>query len=176
MSSTPFIGAEEFYLSHDIPITSTSASTSPLDPALQLVPPALTTKLKNVGPSRTREMRTSGIAVQILSHIPIDASPKQCAKLNDTLHSSIITNQDRFKALALLPCWDAKEAASELQRCVTKGFVGGVLGFRRGAWEGKVWEGEGYEELWKCAERYKVPIALKPLFPTRDQVSTVYPY
>jgi predicted TIM-barrel fold metal-dependent hydrolase len=166
-SSNPFIAIEEFYLSNDFSPTS----TNPADPALYLLSSNVVSKLKSLGPSRIRDMRANNVAMQVLSHIPVDASPKTCQKLNDTLYSSMIMNQDRFAALAMLPCWDAKEAASELQRCVTKyKFVGGVLGFRRGVWEEKAYDGQAFEELWKAAERYKVPIALRPLFPTRQQV------
>ncbi|KAF2652898.1 hypothetical protein K491DRAFT_706187 [Lophiostoma macrostomum CBS 122681] len=171
MSSHPFIDTESFYLSPDI------SSTSLTDPATGIIPAPTLSKLKNLGPARLRDMRTQNSSMQILSHLPIDTSPKQCQKLNDALASSIVMNQDRFAGLALLPCWDAKSAAEELGRCVSKyRFVGGVLGFRRG--EGKESDGVGgagvgglFEELWKVAERYRVPVFLRPLFPSKEQVA-----
>jgi predicted TIM-barrel fold metal-dependent hydrolase len=173
-NANSFIDTETFYLSPDISATS----SSPTDPALNLIPASTLSKLKNLGPARLRDMRSQNTSMQIVSHLPIDASPKQCQKINDALASSIVMNQDRFAGLALLPCWDAKSAAEELGRCVSKyRFVGGVLGFRAGDWTGKGFDeevggiGRGFEELWKAAERYRVPVVLRPVFPNKDQVS-----
>jgi predicted TIM-barrel fold metal-dependent hydrolase len=102
-------------------------------------------------------------------------APKTCQKLNDTLYTSLVMHPDKFSALAMLPCADGKEAAAELQRCVMKyRFVGGVLGFRRsgiggeGSW--RAWEGREWEELWRVAERLGVPLALRPLWVTMEEV------
>lgn len=172
-SSTPFIASEEFYLSPEI-LSSTFSSAAHSEPALHIIPPPTLSKLKNLGPSRIRDMRSSAVSQQILSHVPIDVPSKTCRKINDALHANTVMNQDRFAKLALLPCGDVAEAARELQRCVTKyKFVGGVLGFGRkdgrGNWA--EWEEEGLEELWKVAERYKVPVKLSPLFPRSNEVS-----
>ncbi|KAF2739989.1 hypothetical protein EJ04DRAFT_262862 [Polyplosphaeria fusca] len=165
VSGAPFIAAEEYYLSNDL---STNA-TGPRDAALNLIPNHTISKLRNTGPSRIRDMRSAGVSMQILSHIPIDATAKTCQKMNDMLYTSVVTNQDRFTALALLPIGDAKEAASELQRCVTKyRFVGGVLGFRR---DGPMLDSSEWDAIWTVVEKYKVPIALRPLFPSLDQLS-----
>jgi predicted TIM-barrel fold metal-dependent hydrolase len=171
---TPLIAVEELYLSPEILVGASST-----DPALYIIPAPTLTKLRTLGIQRTRDMRATSTTLQIVSHLPIDASTKQCQALNDKLQSSIVTNKDRFKALALLPSWDAKEAAAELQRCVTKHrFVGGVIGVRKGGWGGSAWEGamfggekdKEWDEVWRVAELYRVPLAIRVLWPTRDQV------
>ncbi|KAF2002872.1 hypothetical protein P154DRAFT_532736 [Amniculicola lignicola CBS 123094] len=154
-SSTAYIAVEEFYLSPEVSVTS----THPDDAALSLVPPATIAKLKNLGPSRLRDMKASGISLQVISHLPINVSPKTCQRYNDTLYTTI----------------DAKEAASELQRCVVKyKFVGGMLGFStdRKEW-GRQVNDKAFDALWAVAERYQVPIALRVMFPTNAQVSDI---
>ncbi|KAF2120948.1 hypothetical protein BDV96DRAFT_469700, partial [Lophiotrema nucula] len=158
------VAVEEYYLSPDI----STIATAPHDPALHLIPSASLIKLRNIGPTRIREMRANGVSTQILSHVPIDVPSKSCQKINDMLASSIVTSPDRFAAIALLPTSDPKEAANELQRCVTKfKFVGGLLGIKR---DGHRLDGVEWDVLWAVAERYKVPIALRPLFPSLAQL------
>ncbi|KAF2472122.1 uncharacterized protein BDR25DRAFT_313305 [Lindgomyces ingoldianus] len=163
-STQPFIAIEESYLSPDIP---TTLSPNPRDPALHLIPAPTLSKLKNIGPARIRDMRASGTAMQILSHIPLDLPLKTCQRINDMLYSNIVTNSDRFAAMALLPVGDAKDAASELQRCVTKyKFVGCVLGIRKG---GVQLDGTEWDGVWTMAEKYKVPVALRPVWPCGEE-------
>ncbi|KAF2706605.1 hypothetical protein K504DRAFT_384772 [Pleomassaria siparia CBS 279.74] len=176
-TSTPFIATEESYLSPLIPF---GPSSTPSDAALHLIPPATLSKLRTLGPLRVRDMRTSSITLQIISHIPIEnATPQTCQKINDAMYSQIVMSPDRFQALAMLPCGRGvgKEAGRELARCVSKyRFVGGVMGVKRGGSEGSV-DGEAgslddkeWEELWAVAERYKVPIALRTVFPSREKI------
>lgn len=177
MSSTPLIATEESYLS---PLISLGSSTSTTDAALHLIPPPMLSKLKTLGPSRVRDMRASNTQLQIISHIPIEhASLQTCSKINDAMYSQILMSPDRYAALAMLPSGvgKGKEAARELARCVGKyRFVGGVLGVKRGGGgDGDMGSdnlgGKEWEELWTTAVRYKVPIALRVVFPTRGQVS-----
>ncbi|KAF2691314.1 hypothetical protein K458DRAFT_287414 [Lentithecium fluviatile CBS 122367] len=154
----PFIAVSESYL---IP-----ANTSPTESAIGLIPAPTMTKLRNVGLPRIKDMRATGVTMQIVSHIPVHANPLSCAKINDALNAAIYVSPDRFAAMALLPALDAKEAARELQRCVTKyKFVGGVLGLR----EDVRVDDMDFEELWGIAETYRVPVALKEVWPTLDQ-------
>jgi len=166
--AAPFIAAETSYLSNDF-ISSTT--TAPTSLPISSIPPPILSKLRNLGPSRARDLRTTHTSHQIVAHLPLDLAPKTYHQLNDALYTALVMNPDRLSALAALPCWDGHEAATELQRCIVKyRFVGGVLGFRRGVWEERAWEKREFDELWKTAERYGVPIALRPLFPTQEQV------
>ncbi|CAI6239738.1 unnamed protein product [Periconia digitata] len=155
----PLIACSEFYLSN-IP----QLSIAPSSPSLNMIAPHTVTKLKNTGPARLRDMRAAGISMQVISHVPILANPATCSKLNDALHTAVCTAPDRFAALALLSADDPREAARELQRCVTRfRFVGAVLGLSRGI------DGVVFEELWAQAERYGVPIVLREVWPTKEQ-------
>jgi predicted TIM-barrel fold metal-dependent hydrolase len=116
MSSPIFLATEESYLSSLIPL---GTSTPPSDAALHLIPPAILSKLKTLGPSRVRDMRASNTQLQIISHIPIEnVTPQTCMKVNDAMYNQIVTSPDRFAALAMLP-GDGREAARELGRPTT---------------------------------------------------------
>jgi hypothetical protein len=140
--------------------------TDASQPALHLLPPTTVMKLRNLTSGRTKDMRTLGQSKQILSHIPIAAAPQLCIKHNDAIQTAIVMNGEKFAAMAMLPA-DGKEAAKELARCVGKyKFAGGVLGLSRNV---RLDDG-GFEELWDTAERFKVPITLRELWPASSQV------
>ena len=164
------IAAVESYLSPSLSV-GTTISNDPSAPALHLIPSSTLTKLRNVGPARVKDMRTLGHSKQIVSHIAITATAQTCTKLNDTLYAAIRLNPEKFAALALLPSGegDGKEAAKELQRCIIKyRFAGGVVGLRRG---GGSLDDNSFEDLWFMAEKYRVPIALKEIWPAGSEVS-----
>jgi predicted TIM-barrel fold metal-dependent hydrolase len=155
----PFIASSEFYL---VP-----ANASPTDSSISLVPTPTIAKLRTMNLPRIKDMRATGVTTQIISHVPLYASPQTCVRINDALNAAIYMNPDRFAGMASLPVLDGKEAARELQRCVTKyKFVGGVLALGRGD---KI-DGDGFEELWAAAERYKVPVAVREVWPSLEQV------
>lgn len=165
--AAPLVACLESYINPALPI-GTSLSTDANSPALHIIPSPTLAKLKNLGPARVKDMRTLGHSKQIVSHIPITATPATCAKFNDALYVAIQLNAGRFAALALLP-GEGKEAAKELQRCVTKmRFVGGLVGLRGG--EGEALLDGGFEELWSTAEKSRVPIALREMWPTGGEV------
>lgn len=75
-------------------------------------------------------------------------------------------------ALALLSTRDPEEAAVELRRCIMKyKFVGGtvVLGAENDGYQNKPWD-ERMDDVWRVAEAFNKPIALKMRFPTTKQV------
>lgn len=127
--SANLIACLESYINPAVPI-GTSLSNDPSSPALHIIPSSTLSKLKNLGPARVKDMRSLGHSKQIVSHLPIPASLATCAKFNDALHAATHLNTEKILTLALLPA-DGKEAAKELQRCVTKmKFVGGVYSIR----------------------------------------------
>lgn len=70
-------------------------------------------------------------------------------------------------ALGLLPGGraDKRDAARELQRCVTKlRFVGGVVAMGSGL------EEKGFDEVWGMAQRYSVPVMLREAWPSGVEV------
>jgi predicted TIM-barrel fold metal-dependent hydrolase len=173
MSNSSPIACLESYINPSLPI-GTSLHIDATSPALHLLPSSTLSKLKNVGSSRVRDMRSLGQSKQVLSHIPITANAATCTRFNDALFSGIHLNADKLVALAILPA-DGKEAARELQRCVTKmNFVGGVLGLRPDG-KGGVSLGTELEELWTIANTYRVPIMLRDMWPVGGQVCSLVP-
>jgi predicted TIM-barrel fold metal-dependent hydrolase len=163
------IACVESYLSSTIPV-GTSISNDPTAPALHLLPSTTLSKLKNVGPARVKDMRALGHSKQILSHIPIEANAATCTKLNDMLSTAIRLNDDKLAAMALLPA-NGKDAAKELQRCVTKmKFVGGVIALRSDGNGSYSLGDNGIEEVWSTAEKYHVPIMLRDMWPVGEKV------
>ncbi|KAH7414343.1 hypothetical protein DE146DRAFT_673931 [Phaeosphaeria sp. MPI-PUGE-AT-0046c] len=140
-------------------------------PALHLLSSTMLSRLKNVGPARVKEMRALGQSMQILSHIPIAANAATCTRYNDALFAAIQLNSEKLAALAILPA-DGKEAARELQRCVTKiNFVGGVVGLQPDG-RGGIALGNELEELWSVADRFRVPIMLRDMWPVGAELPT----
>lgn len=160
--SQPLIACVESFLSPSLNISS-----SPSSPALHLIPPPIAAKLKNLGHPRIRNMRTLGHTTQVVSHIPITATPQLCARLNSVLDEGTRMQNDKIVPLALLPSgWgEGGEAARELQRCVTRlGFSGGVFAVSAGL------EDKSFDNVWGMAQRLGVPIMLREGWPTGDQV------
>jgi predicted TIM-barrel fold metal-dependent hydrolase len=89
-------------------------------------------RLADLGALRLREMDESGIDFQVLSHsIPgleaVDAARgvPLARRINDRLSEAVRAHPGRFAAFAALPTADARAAADELERTVTR------LGFSR---------------------------------------------
>lgn len=165
----PLIACLESYLCPSLPIGTSLADQS--SPALHIIPPTKLSKLKNLGPARAKDMRSLGYAKQIVSHISMSASPTMSTKINDSLYAGLKVNMERMAALALLPVGQGRgrEAAAELQRCVTKmKFVGGMIGLSRDR-VGMLGGGD-YDELWSAAEKFRVPIVLRDMWPNGSEV------
>jgi predicted TIM-barrel fold metal-dependent hydrolase len=116
-------------------------------------------------------MRYLGHTIQVISHIPISVTPQICSKLNDALETGTRLQSDKLVALALLPGGpgEGRDAAADLQRCVTKmKFIGGVIAVGRGAEDGS------FEEVWSVAQRLGVPIVLREEWPSGHQVRCVF--
>jgi aminocarboxymuconate-semialdehyde decarboxylase len=90
---------------------------------------------------RIADMDVSGVAVQVLSPVPVTFchdAPAEGALLlarsqNDFLAGLTAQGRDRLRALGAVPLQDPVEAAGELRRCVTElGFIGVEIGTRVG--------------------------------------------
>ncbi|OAK98880.1 hypothetical protein IQ06DRAFT_225486 [Phaeosphaeriaceae sp. SRC1lsM3a] len=170
MNSPSPIACLESYVNPSLTI-GTSFFNDATVPALHLLPSTTLSRLKNVGPARVKDMRALGQSMQILSHIPITANASTCTRYNDALFAAIQLNSDKFAALAILPV-DGKEAARELQRCVTKmRFVGGVVGVQPDG-RGGAALGNELDDLWSMADRFRVPIMLRDLWPVGAELPT----
>lgn len=162
--SIPLIACVESYLSPTF-----NLQALPSSPALQHLPLPTLAKLQNLSHSRIRDMRTLGHTTQIVSHIPVSATPQMCIKLNDALDTGTRLQSDKLVALALLPSGEgeSKDAAIELQRCVTKlRFAGGVVANGNGL------EDQSFDKVWSMAQKLGVPIVVRETWPTGDQVRT----
>lgn len=168
MNTPSPIACLESYINPSLTI-GTSYFNDATAPALYLLPTSVLGRLKNVGPARVKDMRALGQSMQILSHVPIEANAGTCIRYNDALLAAIQLNSDKFAALAILPS-DGKEAARELQRCVTRmRFVGGVVGLQPDG-RGGIALGNELEDLWSVAERFRVPVMLREMWPVGAEV------
>lgn len=172
-NASNLIATVESYLCPSVPVGAQFPNDG-TTPALHFIPFATLNKLRNLGPARVKDMRALGQSKQIISHIPIVATPQTCARFNDALYAATCLNTDKFAALALLPSGtgEGKDAARELQRCVTKyRFVGGVIGLKRGKEDQLGLDDGSYEDLWNTVDEYRVPIALREMWPVGSEVS-----
>ncbi|OCK79864.1 amidohydrolase 2 [Lepidopterella palustris CBS 459.81] len=114
-------------------------------------------------------MRSGGISLQVISHVPVNSNPNTCRKANDALHASISVNPIRYAAFALLPLSDPKEAATELVRCISKlRFVGAFINHRH---EGEYLDADQFRPILAAAEQFSAPLYIRPSFPTPANIA-----
>ncbi|KAF2813485.1 putative metal-dependent hydrolase [Mytilinidion resinicola] len=159
----PIIALEEQVIFSDV------VSASPQDSAYYaLLEPKYLEKLKSVGPSRIQHMRAAGIAMQILSHVPVNCPPAACRKANDALHSAILCNPTRFAAFALLSLENPTEAAHELVRCASKlKFVGGMINHHH---NGEFLDAERFRPIFASAEQFNIPLYIQSHYPSSEHL------
>lgn len=94
--------------------------------------------------ARLRDMDAEGVAVQVVSPIPVTldhgapaaGAAEQARAQNDFFASLVAEAPDRFRALGAVPLQDPEAAVAELRRCVLElGFPGVEIGTRVGALE-----------------------------------------
>lgn len=89
---------------------------------------------------RLADMDAEGVAIQVLSPVPItlchdapaDGAARLAGAMNDFLAGMVQTDPHRFRALGAVPLQDPEAAIDEMYRCMAAGFVGVEIGTRVG--------------------------------------------
>lgn len=133
--------------------------------------PELVKRLDDLGELRLKEMDAAGIDYQILSlgapatqRIAPESALQITRGVNDRLAATVKANPKRFGAFGSLPTTtDAKLAADELERCVTKlGFVGAMI---HGLSNGVFLDDKRFWPIFERAQALDVPLYLHPAKP-----------
>ncbi|SMR44078.1 unnamed protein product [Zymoseptoria tritici ST99CH_3D1] len=161
----PIIALEEHYLS---PVVL-DAFDEEFQEQFKAIP-AAKSMLSDLGDLRLKEMAKGKISMQVVSHAcsPGGPNPDQCRQGNDQMAASIEKNKDRFAGFAVLPVSDPEASAKELERCVKDlGFVGALIDNHA---NGKYFDGEEYDVMWRVAEELDVAIYLHPTWPAENMM------
>jgi len=171
MAKKPYVVAlEEHY--HDPEIVAVAQFEGRVNPEL-------VKRLDSLGELRLKEMDEAGIDYQVLSlgapatqRLPADSALQIARGVNDRLAETIKGNPKRFGAFAALPTTtDAKLAADELERCVTKlGFVGAMI---HGLSNGVFLDDKRFWPIYERAQALDVPLYMHPAKP-HPAVSDIY--
>ncbi|EME82972.1 uncharacterized protein MYCFIDRAFT_153671 [Pseudocercospora fijiensis CIRAD86] len=165
----PLIALEEHFLS--------TAVLEAFDDAYQeqfKAIPAAKDKLADLDSLRLEEMAKGKISMQVISHAcaPGGPSPEMCRQGNDQLAAAVRKNKAHFAGFAVLPIADPDECAKELERSVKDlGFVGALIDNHV---NGKYFDGDEYDVMWRKAEELDVPIYLHPTWPAEDMMQQSY--
>jgi uncharacterized protein len=145
--------------------------------------PELDAKLLDLGAGRIAAMDEGAIDVQVMSLVAfglegLDApSGTAVARdVNDELAAAVKAHPDRLAGFATLAMKDAGAAAKELERCVTKLRLVGVM--LNGTTEGRFLDDERFLPVFEAAAALKVPVYLHPApppAPVRDAYFTGLP-
>jgi predicted TIM-barrel fold metal-dependent hydrolase len=142
--------------------------------------PALRERLHDLGALRIKDMDEAGIDIQVLSHgAPatqrLDAATAipVAKNANDRLKRAVDVSGGRLEAFAILPSADAKAAADELERAVTKlGFKGAMLHGLDG--KGRFLDLKEYWPIYERAQALDVPIYMHPAVPHKAVIDAYY--
>ncbi|KUJ21151.1 putative metal-dependent hydrolase [Mollisia scopiformis] len=158
----PLLTLEEHYVS-----TSLASAPDGISSHMPL-PPHLSAKLLSLSTERITDMDTSCVALQVLSHAPLDTTSVLCTQTNNELHASISQNPSRFAAFALLPMGEPEAAAKELERCVKElGFVGALVNNHM---QGRYYDDAFFWPVFAKAEALDVPIYIHPAFAAEEMM------
>ncbi|MBV9826462.1 MAG: amidohydrolase, partial [Alphaproteobacteria bacterium] len=137
-------------------------------------------QLEDVGQGRIADMDAAGIDIQVLSHAAPSVQKIDDAQLairlsravNDRLYETVRAHPDRYAGFAMLPTIDAKAAADELERCVTKlGFKGAMI---HGMAHGLFIDDKRFWPIFERAEALDVPLYLHPSVPHPAVIDAYY--
>jgi predicted TIM-barrel fold metal-dependent hydrolase len=165
-SRTPLITLEEHFISQAVVdyYKEHGVATTLPDTMSHIM-----TALREVGPRRLSSMDTGRVSLQVISHRPnpIPIPPEVCKAANDELFEAIKASPapSRFAAFAMLPMLHPKEAAKELDRCVSDlNFVGSLVD---NTTDGRFYDDPFFWPIFAAHEQLDVPIylhaALAPL-------------
>src|SRR5687768_1368787 len=141
--------------------------------------PQMLERLNDLGELRLREMDEAGIDLQVLSHgapalqrIEADTAVALARRTNDRLHQAILKHPARFAGFAVLPTADAKAAADELERAVTRlGFKGAMI---HGLSNGVFLDDKRFWPIYERAQALDVPIYMHPAVPHKTVIDIYY--
>ncbi len=126
--------------------------------------------LLDLGAGRIAAMDEVGIDLQVLSAAPIgfdridaDTATSLAVDTNDQLAEAIAAHPDRFGGFALLGMKRPETAARELERCVTRLGLAGVM--LSGTSEGAFLDAPRFLPVFEAAVQLGVPIYLHPAPP-----------
>lgn len=125
-----------------------------------MLPDVLRNKLEDLGEGRFEAMVSGGLAIQVLSHIPVLEPPDVCIAANDELFEAIKTSGGRLRGFAMLPMAHPEAIPAELERCVKSlGFLGATIINHA---NGRYYDDPAYRPMWEKAQGLDVPITLHP--------------
>jgi predicted TIM-barrel fold metal-dependent hydrolase len=164
------IALEEHYIDPQVAAHFKGPSSDQVD---------LQPKLQDLGEIRLREMDAAGIDIQVLSHaapatqrLDAETAVKVAKGANDRLYGAVLAHPTRFAAFAALPTADARAAADELERAVTRlGFKGAMV---HGLTNGVFLDDKRFWPIFERAEALDVPIYVHPAFPHPAVIEAYY--
>jgi predicted TIM-barrel fold metal-dependent hydrolase len=127
-------------------------------------------KLDDLGALRIAAMDEAGIDLQVISennpatqNLDAETSVKLARASNDVLYEAVRAHPDRFAGFATLPTPDAKAAANELERAVTKlDFKGAMI---MGLTHGRFMDDKQFRPIFERAAALDVPVYIHPTPP-----------
>ena len=146
--------------------------------------PAMHERLHDLGALRLKEMDEAGIDFQVLSHgapalqrVDPESAVALARRANDRLHQAVLKHAERFGAFAVLPTTaDAKAAADELERTVTKlGFKGGMVhGLTAVGGAHLFFDDKRFWPIFERAQALDVPLYMHPAVPHKAVIEAYY--
>jgi predicted TIM-barrel fold metal-dependent hydrolase len=127
-------------------------------------------QLDDLGDLRLQDMDAAGIDMQVISHMQpgtqifdAETAVTLARKANDALHEAIRNHPTRFAGFAELPTVDAKAAADELERTVTRfAFKGALI---NGLTAGAFLDEKRFWCIFERAQALDVPLYFHPGIP-----------
>lgn len=157
----PLITLEEHYISRAV---ANSRDAEYVEQLKNI--PGLQDALSDLGDSRLESMNKNKVSLQVVSHAPGKITAEHARQANDQLAAAVKEHPSRFAGFAVLPVSDPEESARELERVVQQyGFVGALCDNHV---DGKYFDGDEYDVMWRMFEALDVPLYIHPTWPSDD--------